>query len=247
MSVIDRPVARGSSVKLPLEDQPARWFFAAMSGALLTAVLVGFAPTFYLRPLFTDRPLPGYLYFHGAVLTTWFVLVFVQTLLVAGRRTPVHRRLGVVAAAVAGLVVVMSAFVAQRAIARYEAAGVDAADIQFIVIGDLVSLAVFAALVVWALALRRRPDWHRRLMAVSCIIIIGPAVARLERVGLAVPVPLVLVLLLGILVAYDLARTGRVHRATVWSALLVVAALGAVITVVGTPAGHAIVGALRSP
>ena len=50
-----------------------RFFFIAQV-ALLIAVLVGFSPTFYLRPLFKVHPLPAVLYVHGAVLTGWFML-----------------------------------------------------------------------------------------------------------------------------------------------------------------------------
>ena len=82
-------------------------------------------------------------------------------------------------------------------------------------------------------------------MTVSCFIIIGPAIARLERLGLAVPVPAVLLLLLVVLAVYDLFVLGRLHRATIWSSLLVVIALGAVVLVVGTATGQAVVDALR--
>jgi hypothetical protein len=223
----------------------SRWFFPGISGALLAAVLVGFSPTLYLRTLFNVPPIPAYLYLHGVVLTTWFVLVFAQTCLVAAHRTDLHRRLGLVTVVDAVLVVLVSAFVTVRAVARYDAAGVDSAHIQFIVIGDLVSLVLFSILLVAAVRLRRRPDWHKRLMAVCCFIIIGPAIARLERLGLAVPVPAVLLLLLAALAVHDLVGLRRLHRATMWSSLLVLVALAAVLFVVGTAAGSAAVDALR--
>src|SRR5215469_2670574 len=42
-----------------------RFFFIAQV-VLLIPVLVGFSPTFYLRPLFKVHPLPAVLYVHGA-------------------------------------------------------------------------------------------------------------------------------------------------------------------------------------
>lgn len=223
----------------------SRWFFPAASAAILAVVLVAFARTFYLRRLFDLPPMPGYLYLHGLVLTTWFVLVFLQTCLVAAHRTDLHRRLGVVAALDAALVVLVSPLVAVRAITRYQAAGVHPAEIQFIVIGDLVCLLVFSTLVVAALRMRRRPDWHKRLMLVSCVAILGPAVARLERVGLAVPVPAVLLLLLALLAAHDAVGSRRLHPATVWGSLALVIALGAILLVVGTAPAQAFIDALR--
>ena len=245
MRVTPSTGGRPMEAALSSRASKVRWFFPGVSAGLLAAVLIGFAPTLYLRALFNVQPIPAYLYVRGAVLTTWFVLVFAQTCLVAAHRTDLHRRLGVVAVIDAALVVLVSAFVAVRAVARYEAAGVDPAQIQFIVIGDLASLALFSVLVVAAVRLRRRPDWHKRLMAVGCFVIIGPAIARLEHVGLAVPVPAVLLLLLVLLAVYDLVALGRLHRATIWSSLVVVVALAAVLLVVGTAAGTAVVDALR--
>jgi len=70
-------------------------FFAAMSAVILAIVLSGFAPTLYLRPVFKPLPIPGYLYLHGIVLTSWFVWFTMQTFLIQSRRTALHRRLGV--------------------------------------------------------------------------------------------------------------------------------------------------------
>jgi hypothetical protein len=38
-----------------------RWFFLGVSAALLAAMLVGFAPSFFLRSLFDVPPIPAYL------------------------------------------------------------------------------------------------------------------------------------------------------------------------------------------
>jgi hypothetical protein len=144
----------------------------------------------------------------------------------------------------AGLVVLVSTVVVVRAVPRFIAAGVDPSEIQFIVIGDLVSLVVFSGLIVTAMRMRRRPDWHKRLMTVACIMIIGPAVARLERVGLTVPVPAALLLLLTALAVHDFLVLRRLHRATLWSSALVIAAVAVVLLVVGTPFGRAVIDAL---
>src|SRR5215475_3454356 len=82
-------------------------FFMSMHAVLLLAVLIGFAHTFYLRPLFSTRPLPSILYVHGAVLTVWFLLTVLQGWLVLTQRVALHRRTGYVVATYAALVVVM--------------------------------------------------------------------------------------------------------------------------------------------
>jgi hypothetical protein len=66
-----------------------------MAALLLATVLVGFAPSFFLRAYFGTPPLPMYLQLHGVVLTAWFLLFFVQTSLIASHKpsSPIgHRR-----------------------------------------------------------------------------------------------------------------------------------------------------------
>lgn len=231
--------------KPAIRGNRSRWFFFGVSAGLLVAVLVGFARTFYLRSLFEVPPIPSYLYVHGIVLTTWFLLVFTQTSLVAAHRTDVHRRLGLLAAVVAVLVVLVSAFVVVQAAQRVAVSGSDPAQTQFVIIGDLLSLVLFATLVAAGLGMRHRPDWHKRLMTVSSIVIVLPAIARLERMGLAVPVPAVLLFMLSVLAVHDLVKSRRIHRATMWSSLLVISALAATLLIAGSATGQAIIDALR--
>lgn len=222
------------------------WFHVVLAGVLFLCVVLGFSPTFFLRPVFTDRPLPVYLYVHGLVLTVWFTLSFAQSYLVVTRRVALHRRLGVAGAVVAAALVPLSALVAIRAIPRYRAAGVAAEEIQFIVLGDLISLAVFSGLVACGIAWRRQREWHRRFMTVASIMIVGPAVARLDRIGFAVPVPLVLVLLLASLAVRDTIQQGRPHRATMVAAACVIVSLGTLLAAVGTPTAAGLIESLSA-
>jgi hypothetical protein len=109
-----RDVADGKRVAV----KPTRSrFFLASSALFLAVVFAGFTPTFYVRPslwpteviLARHGPvLPAYLYVHGVLLTAWFVLAFVQTWLVATRRTHVHRKLGLGGVVVAAGIVPIS-------------------------------------------------------------------------------------------------------------------------------------------
>ena len=107
-----------------------RWFFPVFAASLLAMLVVGFAPSFFLRgllfkiPLLSLLPMRPYLVAHGIVLTTWYVLVLVQACLVAARRTDLHRRLGVIGVAVAVLLVPISALVVVRAVPRLLGVGV---------------------------------------------------------------------------------------------------------------------------
>ncbi len=132
-----------------------------MSGLLLAFVLMGFSRTFYLRPFGEWSPLSGPLHVHGAVLTAWFLLLFVRALLVQSWNVRLHRRLGVAGAVVAIGVVAASLWI----LALRDAPYIDEAPGRGF--GNLMSLVAFALCVgagVWS---RRRPHAHRRMMPLS--------------------------------------------------------------------------------
>jgi hypothetical protein len=223
-----------------------RWFFPIISGLLLAGVLLGFAKTFFLRSQFDVPPIPLYLYVHGAVLTTWFVLVVAQACLVAAHRTDLHRRLGIMAVVVAVLIIPISAFVVVHSAQRES--GAITSHLRIKIVGDLLSLVWFAGFVGAAVYFRRRPDVHKRLMAASSFTIYGPVFARFQLVyGLAVPPTAAIPLGLLALGTYDLIVARRLHRATMWIAFLWVGCLlpllGALIV---SGAADVIINALRS-
>jgi hypothetical protein len=157
---------------------------------LLAGVLIGFAKTFFLRSQFDVPLIPTYLYVHGVVLTTWFVLVVAQTFLVAAHRVQLHRQLGVVAIVVAISIIPISAFVVVHAAQRTH--GAITPHLQLEVVGDLLTLVWFAGFVAAGVYFRRQPDVHKRLMMASCFTIYGPVFARFSGVyGLPVPPPVV--------------------------------------------------------
>src|SRR5260370_1053723 len=91
---------------LPARGQTDRIFFPSMAIAAALAVFVGFWPTYFLRAS-TLPPLTPLYHVHGALFMTWIFLLITQTALVAGRRTDIHRRLGVAGAVVAGAVFIL--------------------------------------------------------------------------------------------------------------------------------------------
>ena len=68
----------------------------AAAVALALSVLIGFAPTYYLKGLYGTPALSSLVHVHGMLFTLWTLFVVTQTTLVAARRTDLHRRLGIV-------------------------------------------------------------------------------------------------------------------------------------------------------
>jgi hypothetical protein len=215
-----------------VENRP----FLIAHGVLLVLVLIGFARTFYLRPWLARNPIDTPLTLHGAVLTSWFALAAVQAWLAATRRRIHHRRLAWLAAGIVPAVVVSSAWINTRV-----AAGIRSASDpeNMFVWGNYMSLVAFVGLVAASVAVRRRPDAHRRLLLMASVAIVGPAFARFAfwpAVGLGVAggPPFAIggmLLLLGLAVAYDRRTIGRVHGATKAGVAVIVGTLVFGITV----------------
>jgi hypothetical protein len=188
-------------------------------------VLVGFAQTYYLKVLFGTPPLRLLLHVHGIVMTAWVVLFSVQVRLVAVHRTGLHRRLGVVGAVVAGMVLVVGVPVA-----------LSQGHLHFIMNDTPIEpalvflpiplgiLLLFATFVTAAILLRRRAAYHKRFMALSCLSLVLPGLDRLPLQFIENADRWVLYGLndvcIAVCVAYDALKHRRVHRAWVWGSAM---------------------------
>ena len=152
-----------------------------MAVVIALVVFVGFAPTFYLRAFYHTDPLQSVFRVHGLVFSAWVVLFVVQTALVSARRTDIHRRLGVLGAALALLMLVMGYMAAVTAARRgFSTPGLPPPLVFFAV--PFFDLVVFATLVGCALYLRRTPAAHKRLMLLATVAVLTAAIARLPYV-----------------------------------------------------------------
>lgn len=205
-------------------------FFLIVSALMLAIVLIGFAPSFYLRPYILPPEvfvrhgptLPWYLILHGVVFTGWYVVACLQPVLVATNRTDLHRRLGLAGVFLAGAVVVVGLFTQL------------ASGIVGTAVANLWSLVTLAVCVALGFTFRRRPGVHKRLMLFASIAIIAPALDRFSRVpplggwtsaafaSLEAPPNLISAaigqwsLLLSVVI-YDLVSGRRINRGTGWS------------------------------
>lgn len=220
-----------------------RRFFTGMALAAMLVVLAGFSPSYYLKPVF-GRPgvsgrstLSPLLHVHGLVFTGWLVLFLVQTRLVATRRLALHRKLGYASLLVAGAMVAVGFSAAVDAARRGSSPPGGPPPLVFMAI-PMADLAVFATLVGAAVWFRRRGDIHKRLMLMSTISILTPAIARLP--GVLVLGPLAFFALTDLFAAaclvYDRITRGRVHPAFWWGAGLLLGSQIGRLAVSGTPA-----------
>ncbi len=199
-------------------------FYPIMAGLILLIVLAGFSRTLYLRPLFEVNEIPPYLYVHGILLTTWFVLFFVQTLLVARGSRARHKELGVAAVAI-GTVIPLAGLMATFGIpGRVVSAGLDFESLipRFmpVIFGNIQNVIFFAAALLGAFLLRHKRDFHSRLMLWGTLFIIGPALGRVWRwpifgdISEGSFISISTSLLMAAIVGHELWREKRVHSVT---------------------------------
>ena len=215
--------ATAATVRLPVERWKDRAFFTGMSVAVIATVLRGFARSYFFRSHYFATPLAPIGKVHGALFVSWTVLLLVQAVLIARRNVRLHRRLGVLGAVLAGAMVIAGMAIAIAAL-RYAVAHGNQHALSFFVVtfGDML---VFPVLVACAVAKRRQPETHKRLMLLATISILNAAVARWPLAIMTNgPVAFFGITDLYIVpgVAFDLATRKRVHPAYIWGGLLVV-------------------------
>lgn len=226
----------GASRRVPARKETmyddAGFYLAAIvvSAALIFA---GFAPSFYLKSVINaPPPLTSLTITHGVVYTGWMIMVIAQASLIAMKKPAPHRQIGVLGALLFGAVVAIGISTALTA-ARLGHAPPGAPPQPGFSALPIIGILTVLGFVAGALLLRRRPDWHKRLMLAGFIMMTQPGTGRL-----AIPLGfpefgagfsfIVMEFLLAAAILYDWRRYGRVHPAF-WTAAGVYAIFNAVI------------------
>ncbi len=169
---------------MPVRKVPAgrnfehRFFFTVAILFALSA-LIGFGPTFYLKPFFNTPPIARTIIaVHGALMTAWIALFITQVYLISSKRIRVHQKLGFAGILLAILILATGTMTAIAA-GKYGSATlppeVSAKTFMVVPLGDMV---VFAVLFGAAIYYRRNSANHKRLMLLTVLNFLSPAVAR---------------------------------------------------------------------
>ena len=228
--------------------QGTRRFYVGVAIAILITVFLGFSRSYFLKAYYGTPELSLYVHIHGLVFTSWVLLFLAQTTLVATDRTDLHRKLGVGGAVLAALLLIMGT---ATAILRVKGGGSSpipgVPPLSFLAV-PLFDMVVFAMLIGAGLVLRNRPDTHKRLMTLGTIALTSAPIARLSFVRpLGPPAFFGLTdLFIVAMLVYDLATRRKVHPATIWGGLVIVASQPLRLMISGTPAWLAFAGWLTN-
>jgi len=200
-------------------------FFAAMAGAIIVSVFLGFAHTYYLAGVFKAKLPSPIIHVHAVVFSSWVLFLTLQIVLVSAGRVSWHRRLGMFGAILAFAMVVFGLLAATQSFARGfspPGSGISPATFYAIPCCEIVTF-----LVLFVAGFLRRFDAaaHKRLMLIATFELLGPAIGRWPlAVVHKIPPVISLIILLFVLcvAAFDLWSRRRVHPVTLKAGSLVI-------------------------
>lgn len=190
-------------------------YFSVVAVVVTVIVLAGFIPLYTIRLLRHDPNLTILVHAHGLVMVAWIALFLTQTLLIARHRLDLHRRLGMFGAGIAALVILVGMPTLINAAARRSHDVHSTRFLWMLAAFDGIALLTFAGLVAAALLLHQRGDYHKRLMLLGTLSLLGPAFGRLTEYasGFRGGSDLgVLLLCAGIVLACGVVDKARAHR-----------------------------------
>lgn len=212
--------------RFPKEVASDRIFYPLFVGAIWFGVAAGFGPELVQHVRSGEAPYPLIVHLHAAAFSSWLVLLMAQSLLIRTGRWQMHKKLGIAAIGLAGLMLFLGPAVA-IAIQRAQLALAHPSPIfgnpGFLAV-QLEGMLGFGVMVGSGFLLRRNPSAHRRLMLLGTLSISDAGFARWTAVWLSQHMAPgywadfaadyaandVLILVLG---AYDLVTRRRLHPA----------------------------------
>lgn len=154
-----------------------RKFFLVFLMLCWLGVLMGFAPAAIKRyDGHANYPAPLILEIHAFAFTAWMLLLTAQIALIRTRRPKIHMKLGLAAFALVPIMAI-SGSLSELYGQRFRLAHQPPGDLPFLIIAifDVVAFTVLAGA---ALAARKNPAAHKRLVLLATTIIVGAAYAR---------------------------------------------------------------------
>lgn len=202
-------------------------FFFKLAATMAAVLVAGFSINLAMGRSSFDVPLIYHL--HAIVFFGWIALFVTQTALMAGGNAALHRRLGWLSTLMVPLMVLLGIAITITSLRR--TGGPFFFDANEFMISNPIGLLTFAGMVGAALAMRRRTDWHRRLMIGAMVSIMGPGFGRIAPTPLLVPWAWEITNLMGLVfivagMRRDKRSLGRIHPAWWLGAAATVGSLG---------------------
>jgi hypothetical protein len=153
-----------------------RPFYIGLSLLMGVIAVVGFWPTYFGPLLLGASAQPLIIHLHATVFAGWLALFLIQAALAASGRVQWHRRLGRIGIGYGMLVIVLGLVTGLVRSAERFRAGLGGEFLLFAALADMTMFSIFFGA---AIALRRKPQLHKRLMLVAATMLLVAATARM--------------------------------------------------------------------
>ena len=212
-----------------------RWIYVLSAAFYILIVLVGFIPDSLMKIEMVRAglrpPFPLVLHMHAVLMGAFLLFLLSQTWLVATGRTAVHRAVGPIGGLLAIALIVVGFVLAPTmyhqvhgglALAPPQARGALTqllGQLDNILLLQFMAGLLFTLFIALGLAARNRdPGFHKRMMLIAPAMALGAAFARMTWLPHSIPAAPHSVLAyqlvaLAPLIAWDLIRNRRLHRA----------------------------------
>ena len=207
-STIPHPVSPAAAFRSFLEN----YFFFVMSLLMAAIVVVGFGRTVNRVMIHPAVPPPAILWVHAAAFSGWVMFFIFQSALVRTRNVRWHRRCGWFGVGLGAFIVPLGTATA-IAMTRFEVYRMHMGARTYVVlIARMIDMGCFAPLFALAIAQRKKPQLHRRLLFIATCVLLSAAFGRFPYLGTHLGLPYFAedaLILLGVL--RDLVVNRRVH------------------------------------
>jgi hypothetical protein len=158
-----------------------KYFYFSMSLLIAAIVVWGFSHSINESLFHPAIPRPLLLWIHAAVFSAWVVFYISQSVLVRTRNVKLHRRLGWFGAGLAGVMVPLGLAIAviMGRFDKHVLHFTDADQFLSVPFGDMVMFGICVGL---AIAWRKTPDLHRRLLFIATCALLDAPFDRIDYI-----------------------------------------------------------------
>jgi hypothetical protein len=187
-----------------------RPFYIGVSLLMGLIAIVGFWPTYFGPLVLGTIRQPLLIHLHATVFVGWLVLFLTQVVLAASGRVAWHMRLGRIGIGYGVLVIIVGLLTGISRSADRFRAGLGGEGLLFVAVADMTVFSIFFGA---AIALRRKPQLHKRLMMVAATMLLVAAASRMRFLPLLPLRQAVWVSPILLAMAYDFRSQRLIHPA----------------------------------
>jgi hypothetical protein len=216
-----------------------RYFFVAMATLFPIITVIGFTPS-YQAVYSGEVHLHWFAHVHGAIMGSWLLIFFTQSLLAARDNLKFHRRLGLISVVLGALVWLCMCTASIRARIAFPPPLNDFTwDIYLI---EFSAMNMFGLFFTWGILARKKAAVHKRLLFFATMVLLQAAIDRtrfLPGMDAAVYVRFIYLDAMIIpLMIYDWVTTKRIQKITLIGSLIIIIVQCSVTMTMGSPGWH---------